>query len=105
MATAGSGSGSGWAGIFGSIFGGGDAATPNIHNFSESQQNQLAEDVSKSNRNEDKQEDRAEDEEEDLRTQNFEEPTDQLTFSDELMEEMEQPKGKKPTSVWPPRKS
>lgn len=101
--------GSGWAGILGSFYSGG-SAPPNINNFADShlELTDIPRNlVNKARSGEDI--DDQPDKIDQLENNNFEysteDPTDFLTFSDELMEEMTDKGGKKPTSIWPPRRT
>lgn len=94
--TAGANGSSSWSGIFGAIFGPG--TSPNTQNFADNQ----AEEATKAQQPEDPRPEKDKDD----RNKQFEHPVDFLTFSDELMEEAQDDQtGKKPTSIWPPRRT
>lgn len=112
----GGGTGSGWTGIFGSIFGFDGGAAPNIHNYSQGEQD--ADETTKTRVNQDEEipdddlntediqdedlhgEDTSQD---DINTQPSQALGDHLALSDEMQETQQE--GKRPTSLWPPRKT
>jgi hypothetical protein len=115
----GSGSGAAWTGIFGSIFGFDGGAAPNVHNYSEGDQDTQQPSKARTDQDdeipddeiqgEDIQDDDLSDgssDQSNVNAQPAQPLGDHLALSDEMQDlKMNQPEGKKPTSLWPPRKT